>query len=140
MEKIKKYALTISIALFLISLTQKAYCTPNNCGDSIVILLIGWFGAMMGGAALTWVANPLIFASWWLTKKHSRTAIYTSLFAFVICLSFLLFGSISDNENGTQNAIISYELGYWLWCASALTLVIGNALLHSPRFKESSRA
>lgn len=135
MEKIKKYALTISIALFLISLTQKAYCTQNNCADSIVILLIGWFGAMMGGAALTWLANPLIFASWWLTKKNSRTAIHTSLFAFVICLSFLMFGSISDNENGTQNAITSYALGYWLWCASALTMVIGNALLHSPRFR-----
>ncbi|MGC4023190.1 MAG: hypothetical protein QM734_15225 [Cyclobacteriaceae bacterium] len=58
---IEKAALLLSIALFLISLTQKCFCTDGGgCGDSIAVLITGSFGFLLGGAALTWLANPLL--------------------------------------------------------------------------------
>ncbi|MBK9109493.1 MAG: hypothetical protein IPM92_14245 [Saprospiraceae bacterium] len=134
-DKIRRIILLLSIFLFLISLTQKGYCTKNNCSDSIILFLLGWFGMLMGGAGICWIANPVILTSWYFTKKASKYAMYTSLLATAICFSFLLFSTVSDNESGHQNQIISYECGYWLWCASAVVLLVGNVILVRQKVK-----
>lgn len=128
-DKTTRFILLLSISLFFISLTQKGYCTKNNCSDTIMLLLLGWFGMLMGVAGITWIANPLILLSWYFTKKASKYALYTSLLASAICFSFLFFSTVSDNESGHQNQVISYERGYWLWCASAVVMVVGNVIL-----------
>ncbi|MBK8954114.1 MAG: hypothetical protein IPM34_00970 [Saprospiraceae bacterium] len=128
-NKTIRIILLLSISLFLIALTQKGYCTRNNCSDSIILFLLGWFGMFMGGAGITWIANPLILCSWYFTKNESKYALYTSMLACAICFSFLFFSTVTDNESGQQNQVISYELGYWLWCSSTVVLVVGNVVL-----------
>lgn len=128
-HKTARILILISISLFLVSLTQKGYCTQNNCSDAIILLLLGWFGMLMGGAGISWIANPLIFASWFFTSRGSKYALYTSILSSAACFLFLFFGSVTDNESGQQHQIVSYEWGYWLWCASSLTMLAGNVFL-----------
>ena len=129
LEKIKRTLIAISIGLFLFSLGKKCYCTTNQCADSILVFLIGWLGLIFGGAALTWLANPFLIFTWILTNKNSKYALATSFVASLLSLSFLLFDNVIDNEAGHYNKIISYQLGYWLWLSSSVTMFLGNLVL-----------
>lgn len=121
--------IVISAGLFLFSLTRQCYCTTNQCGDAIIVFLLGWLGLIYGGAVLTWLANPLIILSWILTRKQSRHALLVSVLASLICLSFLLFDTVIDDESGHYNTIVDYKSGYWFWTFSAVTMVAGNLYL-----------
>lgn len=112
-------------SLLLLSLTQKAYCTTTTCSDSIMVFLLGSIGFIFGGAALCWLANPLLIASWYFIKKTKRS-MFLSTGAFIISMLFLTSGSVLDNENGNYHPIVSYESGYWLWLCSCLITMIGN--------------
>ncbi len=125
-SKLKNIFLRISIALFVTSLTQKCYCTTSTCSDSIMVFLLGWFAMISGGAGISWVANPLVIFAWMKLKKNLKLSMFLSVFAMLMSLSFLLFGSIVDNENNQQNPIISYCAGYWLWLSSTVVMVIGT--------------
>lgn len=127
--KLKKNILIASIALFVISLTQKCYCTTTQCSDSIMAFLLGWLAAFSGGAAISWLANPLLIVSWFVLKRNLKIAMFLSMFAFLISLSFLLFDSVTDNESGGSHPIISHRLGYWLWIASTSCMLIGTFVL-----------
>lgn len=128
-KKLKKYILLISITLFVLSLTQKCYCTTTQCGDSIMVFLLGWAAAFSGGAGIAWIANPLLFASWFLLKKNLKTAMFLAVFAALLSLSFLLFDGIVDNEGGQPHQIISYKAGYWLWTGSSICMLVGTFVL-----------
>lgn len=128
-RKLKKYILIISITLFVVSLTQKSYCTSSSCGDSIMLFLLGWIAAASGGVGLSWIANPLLIASWFLIKKNLKTAMFLSVCATLLSLFFLLFDSIADNEGGVKHPIISYKAGYWLWTGSSICMLLGTFVL-----------
>mgnify|MGYP001599587821 CR=1 FL=1 len=93
-----------------------------------MVAISGWAGLLYGGAVLTWLANPLLFTSWLLTRKKIRLSILLSLISSSISLSFLFFETIRGSEIEKYTKIISYELGYWLWLASSATMFIGNML------------
>lgn len=118
--------LIISIVLFLISLTQKCYCTTGNCSDSIMVLLIGWLGAFSGGAAITWFANPALLVSWLTFTKSANTSLIASFIASFFAVIFLMFGTITANESGQDQPIIAYRAGYWLWLASSVVMLVAN--------------
>lgn len=124
-EKWQKNIRIIGISLLLVSLTQKAYCTSTTCSDSIMVFLLGSIGFIFGGAALCWLANPLLIASWYFIKK-TKPAMFLSAAAFIIAMLFLTSGSVLDNENGNYHPIVSYEPGYWLWLGSGLITMLGN--------------
>jgi len=131
-DSIKKKRNTIvwiSIGFFVFSLTQKCYYTTNNCSDSIMVFLLGWFAVFSGGAGIAWLANPFLILSWMATKRNSKHALWFCLLALCFSLSFLLFDTITDSESGHQNQIINYKMGYWFWVASAAILVTGNIFL-----------
>jgi hypothetical protein len=128
-KKLKNIFLRISILLFIISLTQKCYCTTSSCGDSIMAFLLGWFAMISGGAGICWIANPLLFAAWISLKKNLKASMFLSMLAALMSLSFLLFDSIIDNENGQKKEIISCEAGYWLWVTSAAVMLVGTYTL-----------
>ena len=119
--------LYLSIGLFLLSLTQKCYCTPSNCADSIMVLLIGWLGAFSGGAAITWFANPALVFSWLTLKRNPKYAMISAFSAFLFAMLFLMFGQISDSGSGHSQPITEYRAGYWLWLASTVVMVFGSA-------------
>jgi len=123
------YFLIISLILFLISLSQRAYCTNNDCGDlgmGLAILFSGIFGVFLGGACFTWIANPLLLLAWITFIKYKKISFFFSLMAVTIGISFLMFDEIIVNEAGHYGKITGYELGYYLWILSMVTILIGN--------------
>lgn len=94
-----------------------------------MVFLLGWFAMIKGGAGISWLANPLLFAAWIKLKKNLKASMFLSMFAALISLSFLLFDSIIDNENGQEKEIISYRAGYWLWVTSGVVMLVGTYTL-----------
>lgn len=83
---------------------------------------------VINGSDKTWWVNPLLFLSWILIR-NTEVSDKLSLISTILAASFLLFGSVIDDEAGHCNTITSYKLGYWLWLASSLTMLIGNRTL-----------
>lgn len=119
-----------SIALFLVSLTQKCYITDftNDKGiSSLLALLTGWLGVIMcHGPAISWLANPFLIISWVLFLTNSKYALLVSLVTLCFMVSFLFLKKILVNEAGHYGTIIRYESGYWLWLASAVVMITGT--------------
>ena len=139
-KKLKKYIFIASISLFIISLTQKCYCTTSECGDSIMAFLLGWAALLSGGAGISWLANPLLFASWIMLRKNLKLSMFLSVAAALLSLSFLLFDTVIANEAGQKHQIIAYKLGYWLWMGSNLVMLLGTFVLmlrHNTRLARS---
>lgn len=129
--------LTLGIGLLVTSLTQKCYCTTDQCGDSWAAFVFGFLGFFAGGAALCWIANPLVILSW-LTIKNNRVSLIFSIAAVIMAAAFLLFPDIIANEAGHHHKIVSYETGYWLWLSSMLTTCLGNLVIRSEIRKHGS--
>jgi len=139
-KKLKKYIFIASISLFIISLTQKCYCTTSECGDSIMAFLLGWAALLSGGAGISWLANPLLFASWIILKKNLKLAMFLSVAALLLSLSFLMFDTVIANEAGQKHQIIAYKMGYWLWMGSNMVMLLGTFVLmlrHNTRLAKS---
>jgi len=125
-----------TVSVFIVSLTQTAFCT-GHCAVALVVFLFGWLSVLIDlftlnpdmGASFAWLANPLILIALIVIKKNSRKALVLSITATVLILSFLLFGRVMDNEAGHYNNIISYNAGYWLWLFSSLILMFGSFIL-----------
>ncbi|MFT3679379.1 MAG: hypothetical protein QM791_03850 [Ferruginibacter sp.] len=130
-NKSLKYIRWTSIIFFILSLTQKAYCTSTHCSDSIMVFLLGWAAVFSTGAGICWFANPLLFISWGLLKKNLKVSAILAALATLLSLLFLLFDSITDNEGGIPHQIISYRAGYWLWLSSSLCILIGTFILRT---------
>ncbi|HNU32606.1 MAG TPA: hypothetical protein PKN75_03360 [Bacteroidia bacterium] len=125
-EKLRNPYIITSQLLFVLSLTQKCYCTTSTCADSIMVLLLGWFAVFSGGAGLVWLANPLLIASWLTFKTKLKWSMWFSVGATLISLWFLLFDSIHASETGQHQQIVSYKAGYWLWVLSNVTMLVGT--------------
>jgi hypothetical protein len=128
-----------SITIFVGSLTQKCYCTTMSCNNSMMILFTGAIGFLYGGAALTWLANPLLLISWLTSNRNPKLSLVSSIFAMLLSASFLHFKKIISDEGGNYKQIISYQLGYWLWLASILTMVINNCIRYVRQHNEISK-
>lgn len=135
-KTIKITTLATGIGLLLLSLTQKCYCTTDTCGDSLAVFIMGAFGIFAGGAALCWLANPLLLLSWVFIKNNKQSTLF-SLAAVCISISFLFFNKIIDDEAGHYKTIVGYQIGYWLWLGSSLITLTGNLLI---RFKTNTTA
>lgn len=120
--------IVISIGLFGFALTQKCYCTTASCADSIAVLLSGTIGFLLGGAALTWLANPLLIISWLTFRTRPKLSFIFGILAFIIALSFLLFKRIVSDEAGNYKDIIGYRLGYWFWLGSMAIMFIASLI------------
>jgi uncharacterized membrane protein len=127
---IKKAAFILSVALFLVSLTQKCYCTTASCADSIMALISGAIGFVFGGAALTWLANPLLFASWFYNNRSPLISLILSLLSLIIMISFTFFKTIIADEAGSYKIIIAYKAGYWLWLSSGVVMTFNNIIYY----------
>jgi len=120
----------ISTGLFIISLFNNCLCTEDNCINSAVAFLFGGFAVLSSGAAISWLANPLLIVSWILIYKKKKAAWMTALPALMLCLSFLMFHSVIKDEAGNFSSIASIGTGYWLWLISVLVTLCGALLLN----------
>jgi hypothetical protein len=131
-NKSQKLFLFLSIVLYLISLTQKSYCTiASTCEyfSGLLNVIFGWLGVfMLHIPAFPWLANPLLLVSWFLFKKKSKTSFILSGIAFILMLSFLFVDEIIVNDGSTTSIVNFYGLGYWLWLFSSFIMLIGNSI------------
>jgi hypothetical protein len=139
-SKSKTVVLIAGVGLFVFSLFNVCFCTDNGCRTSIEVFLIGWLGMLTGGAAITWLANPILIISWILLAKNKKAAWLFSLFASIISISFLKFKVVIENEAGHNNPIIKVGLGYWLWLSSCVTTFIGSLTARILKYKNSCEA
>ena len=121
-----RFSLLFSINLFILSLTQKCFCTNVGCVDSIVAFFFGTISVFLGGCYIVWIANPLLILSWITITRFPKTSFLFGICALLIALSFLFFDEIQDFETGKIKEIIKYKLGYWIWVLSILIIVIGQ--------------
>ena len=128
-KKLQKIILLSSIFLFVLSLTQKCFCTTTQCSDSAMVFLLGWAAVFSGAAGLSWLANPLLIAAWLLLKKNLKMSMFSRVFAFLLSLFFLLIDTVVDNENGGSHQVIAYKSGYWLWVMSSTCMLLGTFIL-----------
>lgn len=119
-------AVLISLVLFGISLTQKAYCTGTECADSIMTLLLGWGALLSGGAGFSWLANPLLVACWISYGKRPKQAMFLAAGAFLLAFFFLLVNQVLTDESGHSRTITERRAGYWLWLASHFTMLVAT--------------
>ncbi len=118
--RVRLYVMLASILLFIASLTQTAYYVSNaNDGEcpAFLALLTGWVGLGIGGQ-LAWLANPLLLLSWIFYMRKKKAALYTSMGALLVAISFTFYREIVINEAGTMGDITGYGRGYFLWLAS----------------------
>jgi len=130
-SNIKLHVLFVSSVLFLISLSLNCYCTElgeRHFGFSE--LLTGWTGLYLGGPMLTWLANPCLFIAWRTFKGSNKISLIFSVLASIGSLAFLFFPSIYEIDEGV-NTIVQYQLGYWLWLASSLVMLIANTIVYA---------
>ena len=125
----KKNLVRISILLFALSLTQKAYCTAADCSDSIMVLLLGWAGLTGGISGIAWFANPLLIGSWLLLRRNLTTGMFMSMGAALLAMSFLVFDTVVTSESGHTGQVTRYKAGYWLWMGSNICMLLGSYYL-----------
>jgi hypothetical protein len=132
----------ISIGFFVLAMTQTAYyeATADPARNSAGLLLVGWMGVL--GGYIEWIANPLLFFSWF-SALHRRywQAVSSAALALTLILSFLRRSEVVWTfDNGSRAAAIKgYGFGYWLWLASSAVMVIAGVALLVRQSGRSSR-
>lgn len=126
--------LLLSIALFISSLFLVPIQTSANKEPVIglFLLLWGWLGPL--DAVFAWYANPLLFLAWrnyW--RGETNLAFRKGIFSAVLASTYLLHKSVLLDEGGGRAMIVSYNLGYWLWLASPIALLVACALSNKGR-------
>lgn len=129
LQKHKSLALTLSAAIFLVSLTQQTFYVnrveqPDAWANGFANLA---FGLLSGNPS--WFANPLLFVAWIVTKKKSIYPILFSAAAFAFAISFYFNGRVMGSESGLMEYATNYLIGYWLWLASILLFLIYHLIL-----------
>jgi hypothetical protein len=115
---------TISVGVFVVALFNDGFYLdldePRAWAPGWAELLFGWMSA-----SLAWLANPCLFIAWvFALRRQTFIAAGLALFATGLALSFLLVDEMIVNEGGGTAKITGYGLGYWLWLASAVTMLV----------------
>lgn len=146
-SRLKTIIVFLSLLVFILSLTQNAYCT-SECASGLLAFLTGWLGMMVElgdlissvlekdtplnselGSSLTWLANPFYFASLFFFSISGRTGIIFSIITLLIMASFPMFSKVLINEAGHYGTIKDLGTGYYLWLGSAVILFFGGLIL-----------
>lgn len=127
----QKIIITISLVLFILSLTQPAITYRDYDGQgtfsSLFLILIGGIGWLGGGLPefFIWLSNPLYFVSLLLLLLKKKIAIKASIIATALSFSFVFWDEILISESGRNAKIIALKSGYGLWFASILVMTTG---------------
>jgi len=130
----RKWALYLTLGLFLLSLTQPAFYIDRTDFDAwsspIGLLLMGWLGILAGDSAcLAWIANPLLILGVVSLFKFDRFAPILGILALGVSLTFLGQEQIISSEAPTYSKITKIKLGYWLWVSSIGAFTISSLYL-----------
>ena len=123
--------LLCSMGLFFASTFNPAFSVEGR-GEWMgsYCVLLGWLGMItFPPAGLTWLANPASAAAW-ITFRVPMASFVFSIIAVLIGASFLLFigTGFPIDEAGHTAPITEVHLGYWLWLASMVVMLLGNGI------------
>lgn len=130
---LRNITVIISATLFALSLTQPAFRVGNATNDwwpSILALLTGWLGITVSGAAICWVANPLLVTGWFLLYRRPKIAAWLGVLATIAAACFLLFDKVVIDEAGHTGPILAYGAGYRLWLAACGCFAAGATVAY----------
>ncbi|HYC87028.1 MAG TPA: hypothetical protein VEB86_17465 [Chryseosolibacter sp.] len=145
---LQRVVMATAAVLFILSLTQDAYCF-DDCVGSLLPLLTGWLGLLTEvgwltdwvmnsdqsaspqgwGSSFSWLANPLLILSWLVLSRNATLAIRFSLLAVLFASSFLFFDRVLANEAGHYRTVTGVKAGFWLWWLSAIATMAGSIVL-----------
>ncbi len=123
---------TLSIALFMVALTQPCFDTENAPGDTgqgAALVISGFFGFFSSAAGLTWLANPALWFAWVVIARKPGRSLYAGAMAMAMALGFLLCKDVMINEAGGVSNITNIRIGYSLWVGSIAVMLLGCVLL-----------
>jgi hypothetical protein len=133
-SKLTSPVLFLSMALFALSLCNSCFCTQNGCRTSAEAFFLGWLAMMADGAASAWLANPLLILAWVLLARNKKAAWIPALGALLLCILFLKFHVIIEDEAGHYNPILKIRIGYWLWLSSVALVFLGSLTIRILRY------
>ena len=127
-EIVKHYKL-IYVILFIICLMTyisscflPCYSTEHETAKGYYCLLGGWFCIFVDfWLFLIWCSNILFFCSLVAAIKHNIICVWLSLVSVVFSISMLFHRYIIYD---ITVPITNFHIGYFLWCASYLLLLI----------------
>lgn len=129
-SSIALYGLGLSALLFVAGLALPAYTVQGAGGPEVVPafleLAIGGLGLAYG--YYEWLANPLLFVTWFLmlTRRYKRAAV-AGVAAALISAGFLIRHDMLISEAPTYGRVLGYHAGYWLWVASCTVAGLSSA-------------
>ena len=129
-----KLALLTSISLFCTCLFCDGFywtSSPDRAYPGWQLLLLGWSAIPHGGIA--WFANPALGLGWTFlaSRRPVRSAGLASL-GLAFMFSFLLVSEVTSVYASTSSGVTGYGIGYWLWVASAVTLLLASLVSALP--------
>ncbi|AYB33937.1 hypothetical protein [Chryseolinea soli] len=131
LKRVKIYSILLSLALYILSLTQTALTYDDFDGrkthSSLSVLLMGAL-AILGGGFLEWIvwlANPLYLFGLLAFARSAKASKKVSMAATLLAFSFVMWQRILAAESGRTAPIKSLNFGYWLWLMSLATLTFG---------------
>lgn len=138
----RKWALYLTLGLFLLSLTQPAFYIDRQDFDAwsspIGLLLMGWLGILAGDSAcLAWIANPLLILGVVSLFKFDKFAPILGILAVAVSLTFLGHEQIISSEAPTYSNITEIKLGYWLWVTSMGVFTLSSVYLSLTKPKDT---
>jgi hypothetical protein len=74
-----------------------------------------------------------LFLAWALSlSKKYFSSLLAAIVALLLMVSFLFQVTVVSSEAPTYSRVASYEIGFWLWVASAVTQVVGSFVAARP--------
>ncbi len=131
-----KRTVLISILIFALSLCFIAFKVEDmgtiKDYKSSEVFLMGPISFLGGGIFefLVWTANGwFLISAIFCYKKYPLSSLILSVISFLTAGSFFFWNEILVAESGRMGKICSLEIGYFLWIASILSLVLGSFYL-----------
>ena len=126
MKTLPRNLFRASITLFLISLALPAFWDESGAAPGALVFLVGAVGLFFGEpTAISWLANPLLFAAWGTFEKNVWVSFVLSVLAFIASVSFLGFDKIYVIDGASE---IKFRFGYWVWLASTAVMMAGTGI------------
>jgi len=125
-QYLKYFVCFLSAGLFLACMPMPAIKFLGGAAQpSGGFFIIGWLGPLAGH--FEWYANPLLLiAMIFLLKNRPTISCVLSLISLLLIFATQFRGCIIRDEGGACQAVAGYLIGWWLWVASAATLLIGS--------------
>ena len=123
--------ISVSVGLYIISLMNTAISITDYNGrgsfSGLELLLHGGVGVILGGLLewFIWLANPLYIMAIIKLFQKKHNALTFSGISSLLALSFLLWDEILVSGSGRNETITSFDIGYYLWTSSLITLTVG---------------